>query len=128
MRRALLLIFIGFLSTNAMGYTISCSSLPEGATNSCEQCFHFDLNSSNTPSDIFVPRTGIASGSYEFINTAQSTVTGTAYQGVSVNLTGNITNSFNFVAKGTANNSWTWATMKSGQAITRGTVPSGIDT
>lgn len=82
MRRALLFIFLGLLSTNfvsGIGYTVSCSSISEAA-GSCDQCFHFDLGSSNSPSDNFVPRTGIAPGSYEFIYTAQSSITGTTYQ------------------------------------------------
>lgn len=82
MRRALLLIFLGLISTNfasGIGYTVSCSSIPEAA-GSCDQCFHFDLGTSNSPSDNFVPRTGIAAGSYEFIYTAQSSITGTTYQ------------------------------------------------
>lgn len=105
---------------------MSCSSIPEAA-GSCDQCFHFDLGSSNSPSDNFVPRTGIASGSYEFIYTAQSSITGTTYQGATVTPTGNITNLFNLTERGVANNSWTWASMKSGNAITKGTVPTTID-
>jgi cysteine-rich repeat protein len=109
----------------AQAYTVNCSAVPWGG--SCNQCFGFSLEQTNRPRDTFVPRSGLNSNQREIIDLAQSTITGTAHQGVSVSPVGNIKNSFDLVDQGSGNGSWIWAQMKNWSAVTRGNVPAGIN-
>ena len=104
---------------------MSCSSVSEAS--GCSQCYRYTLSSSSTPYDSIVPRAGLATGQYEFVYVDQSSITATAYQGASVTPIGTVTSRFNLVEKGTGGNPWAWATMKSGEAVVRGNIPSGID-
>ncbi len=128
MRRLLFLVpLISLIPMSVSAYSVSCSSIAEAS--GCQQCFHFELASSNAANDIFVPRTGIPSGQQEFIDLTRSTVTGYTYQGANVTPTGNITNNFDRFESGpNATASWIWAKTKAGQSIIRGvTQPTTID-
>lgn len=125
-RLSLLLPLIFLIPMSVSAYTVSCSGIPDAG--SCQQCFHFDLAGSNSPNDIFVPRTGLTSGQQEFIDLAQSPITGTVYQGASVSPTGTITGNFDRFESGpNASSSWVWAKSKSGQWVVRGNIPANID-
>ncbi len=99
--------------------------MPGGS--SCGQCYAFDLGQNNRPSDTFIPRSGLTSAQQEWIDLSQSSITGTAYQGIVAGPTGNITDKFNLVDHGNGGSAWVWAQMKSNTAITYGAVPAGIN-
>jgi len=127
MRRIWTYIFLlgSTFALSAEAYTANCALMPGGS--SCSQCFGFSLEQSNRPFDTFVPRTGLSSVQQEWIDLSQSSITGTAFQGIVIGPSGNITNQFNLVDHGPSNSSWIWAQMKSGSAITRNTIPTGVD-
>lgn len=125
-RLSSLLFFIFAFPLSVSAYSVACSGIPDAT--GCQQCFHFDLASSNAANDIFVPRAGIPAGQQEYIDLTKSTVTGFVYQGASVSPTGNMTNNFDRVANGpNATASWLWAKTKSGQGIIRNSVPTTIN-
>ncbi len=112
-------IVVGVGSTGGGGATVNCSSITGVSTNSCNRCVRFSLPNSSSAMNVFVPRTGIPTGSREVILTNQSAITAEKYQGAQVTPTGNITNLFNLVESSSTNTSWAWATMKSGNSITK---------
>lgn len=118
------LIFLIPMSVSA--YSVSCSGIPDAS--GCQQCFHFDLASSNAANDIFQPRSGLPAGQQEFVDLTKSTITGTVYQGASVSPTGTITSNFDRFESGpNAAASWVWAKTKPGQGIVRGNIPANTD-
>lgn len=127
MRRLLPLFSLIFLiPMGVSAYSVSCSGIPDAS--GCQQCFHFDLATSNAANDIFVPRSGIPTGQQEYIDLSKSTISGYAYQGATVSPTGNITGIFDRFESGpNATASWVWAKTKSGQGITRGNIPTNVD-
>ena len=127
MRRIWTFFFLCFstLAFSAHAYTANCSQMPGGS--SCSQCFGFNLEQTNRPFDTFVPRPGLTAGQQEWVDISQSSISGTAFQGIVVGPTGNITNQFNLTDHGSGSSSWIWAMMKPGLSITRGTVPAGIN-
>ena len=117
------LIFLIPISVSA--YSVSCSGIPDAS--GCQQCFRFDLASSTTTNDVFVPRSGIPGGQQEYIDLSRSVITGTVYQGASVTPTGIITERFDRLDHGTGSAPWVWAKTKSGQGIVRNALPASID-
>lgn len=109
------------------GYTVGCSSISGVSTNSCNRCVRLNLPNSASVMNVFVPRTGIPEGNREVIVLSQSTITAERYQGSQVSPTGNITNLFNLVESSPTNTSWVWATMKSGNSISKGPIPDSIN-
>ncbi len=112
-------IVVGEGKIGGGGATVSCSSITGVSTNSCNRCVRFSLPSSSSAMNVFVPRTGIPAGNREVILMSQSAITAEKYQGAQVAPTGNITNLFNLVESSPTNTSWAWATMKSGNSITK---------
>lgn len=127
MRRFLFLIpLISLIPMGVSAYSVSCSGIPDAS--GCQQCFHFDLASTNSANDIFVPRAGIPAGQQEYIDLTRSVISGSAYQGAAVTPTGNMTASFDRTANGpNATAAWVWAKTKAGQAIVRGNIPTNVD-
>jgi|GEM_PF-1107610 len=127
MRRFLFLLSLtSLIPMSVSAYTVSCSGVPDSS--GCQQCFRFDLASTNAANDIFVPRTGIPTGQQEYIDLTRSTISGYTYQGAGVSPAGNITNSFDRTANApNATAAWVWAKSKAGQSIVRGNIPTNID-
>jgi cysteine-rich repeat protein len=127
MRRLSILISLAFLiPMSVSAYSVSCSGIPDAS--GCQQCFHFDLASSNAANDIFVPRNGIPAGQQEYIDLTKSSITWYVYQGANVSPTGNMTNNFDRLASGpNATASWLWAKTKPGQGIIRNSLPATLD-
>jgi len=73
MRRSLFLLPLIFtIPVSVSAYTVSCSSIPEAS--GCRQCFRFELASTNSANDIFVPRAGLTTSQQEFIDLTKSTI------------------------------------------------------
>ncbi len=120
----IMLLFL-WAPLSTFAYTISCGSIPEGS--GCNQCFRFELATSNGANDVFVPRSSLSATQQEYIDLSQSTITAQTYQGSSVSPVGDITASFDRIESGpNAKDSWTWAKMK-WQMISKNTLPTSFD-
>lgn len=122
----LVLILVLGLPFWVSAYSISCWSVAEAS--GCNQCFRFELATSNGANDVFVPRASIPTGQQEFIDLAKSTIVASAYQGSAVSPVWNITDSFDRIEKwNTAQESWVWSKMK-WQMISKNVLPKEFDT
>ncbi len=114
-------IIFSLLVTSALVSTTFAASIVCPSNSGCDQCFGFTLGSTNSTSDIFVPRTG----ENEIIDLAASAIFAETLQGANIEPTGNIKSSFTLNA-GPSTTQWTWASMN-GSLIKNNSIPSSVN-